>query len=283
MRESAITAVPRGQDRPSIAIRGTPQCVVTNEASLCWREDGHPSGVPVLFLNSLGTDMRLWDATVLGLPPYFRAIRMDLRGHGLSSGRVRSLTISDLADDAVAVLDAAGVGTAIIVGLSVGGMVAQDLATRHASRVRAAALVCTAPRMGTPALWNERIEALSRDGMEPVADRILERWFAPSFLERPEVAIWRAMLTRTPKEGYVACCDAIANVDLTQTVARIDRSVLAIAGENDGACPPDEVRAMAEAIPNARFSIINGVGHLPCVEDPVSFGHLLHPFLEEHA
>ena len=273
----------RGQSPSAVRQAGVARLAHRRCACLHWREDGDSNGEPVLILCSLGTDLRLWDRTVAMLPVHVRALRMDMRGHGLSSADEGDWTVRDLVDDALTVLDAAGVRSCRVVGLSIGGMVAQLLAAEHPDRVRAAVLVCTAPVMGTPALWRKRVQVVMRDGMSAVTDDVLERWFAPSFRSSSDVALWRTMLARTPGEGYAACCAALAGADLRADLERITVPVLCVAGSKDGACPPDDVRAMARAIPEARFAILPNVGHLPCVEDPFAFADLVHPFLVEHA
>ena len=250
---------------------------------LHWRERGDASGAPVVFANSLGTDLRLWDAVVARLPAGTRAIRFDLRGHGLSACPPGPYAMGELSGDLEALLDGLGVRGCVLVGLSIGGMIAQDLASRRPDLVRALVLACTAARMGTPDLWAERMAAVRAGGVEAVADAVLARWFAGPFRARPEAALWRAMLARTPAEGYAGCCAAIAGADLSEAARALRRPALCVAGSQDGASPPELVRATAELIPGARFEVIEGAGHLPPVEAPEAFAALVIPFLEEHA
>ena len=259
------------------------RAVRSNGVTLHVSEAGDPAGPAVVFANSLGTDLRLWDALLPLLPAGLRYVRFDLRGHGLSTGPDEPYTISDLSADAEGLIEELALGPTVFVGLSIGGMIGQDLASRRPDLVRALVLSNTAPRMGTPQMWRDRIEAIEANGLPAMEGAILDRWFGPTFRATPEAALWGAMLSRTPVAGYLGCCAAIADADLTESTAALDLPVLVIGGSEDGASPPDLVRAMAESIVGASCHIIAGAGHLPCVEDPDAFASILVPFLKEHA
>ncbi len=246
-----------------------------------YRIDGAANAPTVVFANSLGTDLRLWDATVAQLPG-IRAIRFDKRGHGLSD-RGGDYDITDLADDAAALIGHLDLGPVIFVGLSIGGMIAQALAARRPDLVRAVVLSNTAVRMGTADSWAERIEIVEAHGISAIADMVMERWFAPGFRATPELALWRNMVIRTPAPGYVAACRALARADLTATTSALRLPALVIAGDSDGSSPADLVQATARLIPCAEFRVIADAGHLPCVEQPRAFASALIPFLQEHA
>ena len=238
-------------------------------------------GPAVVFANSLGTDLRLWDA-VLPLLPGIRAIRFDERGHGLSA-RGPQDGIDGFADDAAALIEAVAGGPVVFVGLSIGGMIGQALAARRPDLVRALVLSNTAARMGTPESWAARISAVRAGGIESIGDAVMERWFGPTFRATPDLSLWRTMLTRTDADGYSTACAALADADLTAATAQLTLPVLAIAGDQDGASPPDLVRGTADLIPGAAFHIIPGAGHLPCVETPAAWAALVAPFLKDHA
>lgn len=254
-----------------------------NGVKLNWREDGDPAGVPVVFANSLGTDLRLWDQILPLLPSGLRIIRFDKRGHGLSDCPPAPYAMENLVSDAEALLDGLGISDCLFVGLSIGGMIGQGLAARRPDLMRALVLSNTAAKMGDAAMWQTRIDAIRAGGIEALADAVMERWFSPAFLARPELTAWRNMLTRTPLEGYVGCCHAIAGADLTESTKALTLPTLAIAGREDGASPPDLVQGTAGMIAGSRFTVIEGAGHLPCVEDPAAYAALLNDFLKEHA
>ncbi|PIV75749.1 MAG: 3-oxoadipate enol-lactonase [Rhodobacteraceae bacterium CG17_big_fil_post_rev_8_21_14_2_50_65_11] len=257
--------------------------IAANGVGLHWREDGDPAGRPVVFANSLGTDLRLWEAVLPLLPKGLRLIRYDMRGHGLSDCPTAAYAMADLVDDAEALLDGLGITDCVFAGLSIGGMVAQGLAARRPDLIRALVLSNSAAKMGDAALWQARIDAIKAGGLEVMADAVMERWFSPAFRARPELALWRNMLTRTPVTGYLGCCHAIAGADLAASTRALTLPTLALAGGEDGASPPDLVRATAAMIPGSRFAVIEGAGHLPCVEAPGPYAALLDTFLKETA
>lgn len=250
--------------------------------SLHVHTDG-PDGAPaIVFANSLGTDLRLWDAVIARLPADLRYIRYDKCGHGLSA-HAGGTTLGEHAEDAIAILESLVSGPVVFVGLSFGGQIAQAVASRRPDLVAALVLSNTAVRLGSAESWQARIAAIRQGGLESIADTVMDRWFAPAFRPRPEVALWRAMLVRTPVEGYIAACAALASTDLSEETARLDLPTLVIAGAEDGASPPDQVQATARLIKGAAFHLLPGVGHLPCVEDPAAYAALLSPFLKAHA
>ncbi|SLN50228.1 3-oxoadipate enol-lactonase 2 [Roseivivax jejudonensis] len=247
---------------------------------LHYREDGDPDGAPVVFANSLGTDLRLWDDVLPHLPSGLRLIRYDKRGHGLSDCPRGPYGMGQLVSDVEGLLDHLGVRNAVFVGLSIGGMIAQGLATKRLDLVRAAVLSNTAAKIGTREMWQERIEAVETGGIAALADPILERWFSARFRETDALHAWRNMLLRQPVEGYTGCCHAIAGTDFFTPTAALRLPVLGIAGSEDGSTPPDLVRETAELVPGAEFRLIRGAGHLPCVEAPEEYAEILTEFLK---
>lgn len=225
-------------------------------------------GMPVVFLNSLGTDLRIWDDVVAGLPSGLSVLCLDKRGHGLSDDGPSD--VDQLVDDVAALMDHLGLTGALICGVSVGGMIAQGLAVARPDLVARLVLCCTGAQIGDAASWNARIDSVQRDGIAPMADAILERWFSDRFRRsrRDDLAGYRNMLVRTSPQGYAAICVAIRDTDLRERVTKLDQPTHCIAGTADLATPPDLVRTLAALIPDARFSLIEGCGHLPCIEAP---------------
>lgn len=250
-----------------------------NGVRIHWREDGDPAGAPVVFANSLGTDYRLFDAVLPHLPKGLRIIRYDKRGHGLSDCPPGPYSMGALVTDAERLLEHLGVRDCVFVGVSIGGMIAQGLAVKRLDLVRGMVLSNTAAKIGTHATWDDRIAAVRAGGVEALADGTMERWFSKPFRATPEMRIWRNMLTRTPVEGYVGCMGAIRGTDFFTPTSGLSLPTLAIAGTEDGSTPPDLVRETAELIKGARFELIRGAGHLPCVEKPEVFSALLSEFL----
>ena len=253
------------------------------ELALHYRIDGDPDGAPVVFVNSLGTDFRLWDPILPLLPGGLKIVRFDKRGHGLSTCPGDKYTMDELLDDTAGLMRALDIRDCLFVGLSIGGIIAQGLAAKHPELLRAMVISNTAAKIGTPEMWGERIDAARAGGVEALADAIMERWFAQSTRSERglELEGWRNMLVRTPTDGYIGCSEAIAANDYSSSTARLTLPTLAIAGSEDGSTPPDVVRATADLIPGSRFEVIDNAGHLPCVEQPREYARLLSDFMRE--
>ncbi|MEM9970700.1 MAG: 3-oxoadipate enol-lactonase [Pseudomonadota bacterium] len=244
-----------------------------------YRDDGDPHGRPVVFANSLGTDLRLWDKVIALLPPSLRLIRYDMRGHGLTEALPAPYGMADLVSDAEAILDHLDIRDCVFVGLSIGGIIAQVMAAKRLDQVRAMVISNTAAKIGTTEIWDERIAAVRAGGIEALADATMERWFGAKFRAGHEISAWRAMLVRQTVEGYVGCSAAIGETDLHESTARLTLPTLAIAGSEDGSTPPDLVRETAALIAGSEFHLIHGAGHLPCVEKPEEYADALTAFL----
>jgi len=256
--------------------------IKTNDILTHVVESGPTDGLPLLFSNSLGTDLRIWDRVLPLLPPGLRIIRYDTRGHGLTDCPPAPYHMGALVADAAALLDALQVKDAVIVGLSVGGIIAQGLAAERPDLLRGIVLCDTAAKIGTAEMWQQRIDAVHAGGIEALADATMERWFSATFLRdrAAELAGWRNMLTRTPADGYTGCGAAIAETDLMDSTSRLRLPTLALGGSEDGATPPDLVRETADLIPGSRFHVVQGAGHLPCVEAPDIVATLITGFLD---
>ncbi len=239
------------------------------------------TGRPLVFINSLGTDFRIWNEVAEILAPDFRIITYDKRGHGLSESGPDQNDMADYARDLASLLDRAGVGRATIVGLSIGGLIAQEFYRHHPKRVAALVLCDTAAKIGTDEVWDQQIAQVERGGIEALADAVIERWFTADFrsARSAELTGMRAMLTRTPPQGYLAACGALKRADLRAYAGRIEAPTLCLVGDQDGSTPVALVKETAALIPGSRFEIIEGAGHLPNVEKPEIVAELV----AEHA
>lgn len=252
----------------------------TGEVRLHYRDEGPRDGPPVVFANSLGTDMRLWDPVLPHLPEGLRIIRYDKRGHGLSSCPPAPYAMGALITDVERLLDHLEVRECVFVGLSIGGMIAQGLAVKRLDIVRALVLSNTGSKIGTREIWAERIDTVLRDGIETLADAVMERWFSKEFRDTPELELWRNMLVRQEPQGYAGCSAAISHTDFMTPTSGLRLPALGIAGTEDGSTPPDLVRETVELIPASKFALIRKAGHLPCVEQPEEYGRILTDFLK---
>lgn len=252
-----------------------------NHQVLHFKDDNVREPRAIVFANSLGTDLRIWDDVAAQFAGAFRVLRYDLRGHGLSEAPPGPYSIDDHVGDLGALLDAREIRGATLVGVSVGGMVALGLAAQRSDLVHALVLCDTAHKIGTSGLWNARIEAIRERGIGAIADAILERWFSSEFrrTRSTELAGYRNMLARMPGEGYVATCAAVRDADLTEACRRLTQPTLCLAGEEDSVTPPELVRSLSALIPNAAFATVPGAGHLPCVEQPKALASRIEAFM----
>ncbi|MBO9098448.1 MULTISPECIES: 3-oxoadipate enol-lactonase [unclassified Rhizobium] len=255
-----------------------------NDLMIHYQIIGAPADKPtIVFANALGTDFRIWRDVIVRLAGDFAIVLYDKRGHGLSDVGQTPYAIEDHAGDLAGLLDMLSVSNAYICGLSVGGLIAQSLYQRRPELVRGLILCGTAPRIGTPDLWNDRIAAVKAGGIEALADGIMERWFTEEF-RRPEntaYAGYRNMLVRQPAEGYVATCEALRDADYETAATSIAVPTICVAGGKDGSTPPDVVLAMAKRIPDARYELIRDAGHIACVEQPALLTEIIKAFIAE--
>lgn len=242
-----------------------------------YADEGPRSGRPIVFINSLGTDLRIWDEVAAPLARQWRAIRYDKRGHGLSSHPVAATGIGDFAADLAGLIDALKVGAATIVGISIGGLIAQELYRSRRDLVASLVLCDTGHRIGNAEFYNARADLVQSAGLEAIADGVLERWFTADYrTKNPDtMAGWRAMLTRTPRDGYVAACRIVGQPDFTEAAKAVAAPTVVIVGDEDGATPPALARELAGLIPGARLEIVAGAGHLPCIERPEAMRALI--------
>jgi 3-oxoadipate enol-lactonase len=240
-----------------------------------------PADGPVLLLsNSLGTDLGMWSPQMPSLAARYRVLRYDSRGHGRSEAPEGPYTIDMLGQDAVAVLDAAGVERALFCGLSKGGMVGQWLGVNAPDRVGRLVLANTAAFIGAPEVWNQRIETVRAQGMAAIVPGVIDRWFTKPFQERApdSVARIRDMLLATDPGGYTACCAAVRDMDQRQAIGAIRVPTLVIAGRHDLATSPEQGRLISDTVPGARFLELDAA-HLSNIEAEAAFTHALLDFL----
>jgi 3-oxoadipate enol-lactonase len=242
-----------------------------------------PDVKTIVFINSLGTDFRIWDDVTKALGQRYNVILHDKRGHGLSALRDAAISIATYADDLEHLLKHLGAQHIILCGLSVGGLIAQELMQRGRLDLRGIILSNTGLKIGTDTMWNSRIEGILRDGLDAMSHGVMERWFSPAFRQsQPDmVSLYRTMLARTSVEGYLACCKALRDApafDHSEMSRKLP--ALCIAGSLDGSTPPAVVKALADNIPQADYFEFDGVGHLPCIEQPQRYAKVLSDFVD---
>jgi len=241
-----------------------------------------PNAPVLVFSNSLGTDFRIWDDVMENLRSDFTIVTYDKRGHGLSDIGSTPYVLDDHVDDLEALLDHLKCTQVILCGLSVGGLIAQGLYARRPDLVSALALCDTAHVIGTPAMWQQRIDALQAGGLAPMVDAVMERWFTPDF-RQDENSVYqgcRTMFERQDLAGYIGTCAAIRDADLTAQAKNIKVPTLCLVGDQDAATPPALVQELADLIPNAHYQVIENAGHIPCVEQPKIFTAMIKEFIQ---
>ena len=239
--------------------------------------DGPPTASAVVLGPSLGTTTDMWQPQTPALAEHFRVVRFDLPGHGGSPSQPAPRTIADLGAGVLSLLDAAAIGRASYVGLSLGGMVGMWLAAYAPQRINRLALLCTSAQLGPAEYWHLRAAAVAAQGMDAVVDAVPLRWFTASFRsECPAVYEgYRDMLGRSKPDGYAACCEVVGALDLRADLERIEADTLVIAGADDEAIPVPHSAAIAEAIPRSRLEVVANAAHLANVEQPARITELL--------
>ncbi len=250
---------------------------------LAWDLEG-PAGAPVLvLLNSLGATTAMWDPLAGPLGEQFRVVRVDTRGHGRSpaAGRQPQVSIAELGADVLAALDAIraklDAPRVHLAGLSLGGMTAMWLAAHHPERIARLALLCTSAHLPPEAGWLDRAATVRAQGMAAIAPAVVARWTTPALARRDPGLVQRLrdMLTRTDPQSYAQCCEAVADLDLRDDLARIAAPTLVVAGADDPATPPEHGRAIADGIAGARLEVIPDAAHVATVEQPGAIVRLL--------
>jgi 3-oxoadipate enol-lactonase len=248
-------------------------------------DEGEREKPAIVFANSLGSDLRIWDETAAHLADEFRLVRYDFRGHGLTEAVKGPYSAGELARDLVGLLDLLGIQQAIVCGISVGGIIAQACALNYSERVRALVLSDTGARIGSVESWQQRIDKVHSDGVESLVEMTMERWFSAGFRERraADVRGYSIMLRQSSAEGYAGVCTALRDADFRQSMTQIKNPTLVLCGAEDIATPPELGRELAGLIAGAQFSLIENAGHLPCVEQPETVVERMRQFFREVA
>lgn len=226
-----------------------------------YRLEGEGDRVLVLS-GSLGSTLEMWEPQLPALAQHFRVLRYDHPGHG-GSPPAREPSVAAFAGELVKLLDALGIASASFCGLSLGGAVGMRLALDEPERVERLVLCSTSARFATPESWQGRADTVRREGVEAIADAVLERWFDPSFRD---VRRYREMLLSIPSEGYARACEAVRDWDARGELGGIAAPTLAIAGADDPSTPPGDLEAIVSEIPGAQMLVIDDARHFVNVE-----------------
>lgn len=240
-----------------------------------------PSSAPwLLFCNSLGTDLHMWDAQATELARHFRLLRYDRRGHGQSTTPPPPYSLADLGRDTLALLDALKIERAHFCGLSIGGLVGQWLGIHAGSRLDKIVLCATAAKIGTAESWSARIAAVRANGLAALTTATAERWFTPTFSANHASVTAKILDTfaKVDPAGYIGCCSALADADLREQIQAISNPVLAISGNDDQVCPPSDLKYISGNVRAGQHVSLPG-RHIVNLEAAPAFNATLLGFL----
>lgn len=237
----------------------------------------------VVLAHALGCDASMWDSLANALASDCRVICIDGRGHGASDAPDGPYTMAELADDAARVIAQAGGGPVVWVGLSMGGMVGQELALAQPGLLRALVIANSAAGYDEAARagWRQRIATVESQGLEAIADGAMQRWFTAAFraANPATVARWRRRVVACDARGYLGACHAVMEHDTRARLPGLALPVRVINGGRDEATPPAMGEAIARAVPGATCVTLPDAAHLSVIEQPTQFLELVREFL----
>jgi 3-oxoadipate enol-lactonase len=253
-----------------------------------YRITGRPNGAPILFIQGLGADKHGWNLQRLATAPVYRGIALDNRGAGRSDKPHGKYSLEQMADDAIAVLDDAGVHTAHVVGASMGGAISQIIAVKYPERTRSVTLACTAGRNHP---WREELLESWRDaalerGIGSMGSEAARWMIGPRSFRRllPAIGWLGPLALGGPAHAFAAQCDAIlaasdSHQDLIERLPTIAVPVLVMVGNQDILTPRGDSEDLAATIPTAELVVISGAAHGFMVEHASTFNKVLLEFL----
>jgi len=259
-----------------------PDKIKVNGVELAYRFDGPENAHVVMMSNSLMSNYGMWDVTVPALTDRYRVLRYDTRGQGRSGTTPGPYSIEMLADDAIGLIDQLGVGRVHFVGLSMGGMTAQQIGARYADRVYSLSLCDTASEMPPRSMWEERLLTVQTKGIAGLLDVMIQRWFTPPFIARDPDTIEkvRRMISATPVEGYIACASAVRDMAQTTMLLQVKAPTLILVGRQDPACTVENSTVLHRMIDGAQMVILEEAAHLSNIEQPQAFNSALRAFID---
>ena len=261
--------------------------VKTNGVDTAYRFDG-PANFPsdgrvVLMSNSLMSNYAMWDWTVPALTDKYRVLRYDMRGHGKSGTTTPPYNMAQLADDAVALLDALKIDKVHFVGLSMGGMIGQQLGARYPERVHSLTLCNTASEMAPRSMWDDRLAMAKEKGIPAMVEPTLQRWFTPAFLKRgaQDLEKIKPMIAGTGLEGYTGCASAVRDMAQSTMLLKIKTPTMIIAGKQDPATTVDHATVLNRLIDGSKLVVIDEAAHLSNIEQPEAFNRAVRGFIDQ--
>ena len=258
--------------------------VRANGIELSYTVEGE--GPWLVMSHSLACNQSMWDEQAGLLKSRYRVLRFDTRGHGGSEAPATAYTLDMLAEDLRGLLDALSVEHPHFIGLSMGGMIGMTFALKYPKRFRTLILCDTSSRIPPEAgpIWEGRIKTAAEQGMEPLIEPTLQRWFTESFYQsnKPMMKRVAQMIRDTNPAGYIGCCKAIPSINVTDRLSSLSLPVQIIVGEQDVGTPVAMSRAIQDAIPGSEIVVIPSASHLSNLEQPAAFNEAVAGFLDRH-
>lgn len=253
----------------------------TNGTQIHYRLDGNPSRPALLFSNSLGTDLSMWDAQVQALSDDFCIIRYDTRGHGHSSRDGNPFDLDTLGLDVLALIEHLSVPHVHFCGISMGGLIGQWLAINAPEKLSSLIIANTSAKIGTDEGWMSRANSILESGMNPIADSAASRWFTADFVATHAVDVARlvSMLRQTNPRLYAYCCLALGGADLRDKIHNISTPTLVVAGEFDPVTTVTDAKFLHQGIAGSTLVVLQA-SHLSNVEKPIAFNNALIQFMK---
>jgi 3-oxoadipate enol-lactonase len=253
-----------------------------NGGHIHYQIEGPANAHALVLSNSLGANFAMWDAQMPELRKHFRVLRYDTRGHGQSEVTPGPYSFEQLGRDVLALADETDLGTFSFCGLSMGGVTGMWLGIHAGKRLHKLVVCSAGAKIGNTEIWDARIETVRKGGTKAIAAGAMERWFTPRFRESSTEVVGdvRHTVESTSTEGYIACCAALREVDLRESIAAIASPTLVISGTHDSATPPSDGRFVAQRIPGARYVELDAA-HLLNIEQPDRFTQEVFGFLRE--
>lgn len=244
------------------------------------QHSGPQIGAPLVLLHGFGSDTRVWDAVLQLLPETLHVIRIDLRGHGQSDCPTPPYSMGAMIKDVETVLETAKIRDSVVVGLGLGGMIAQGLAVKRLDQVRGLVLCNSAAKIGHPPHWQAMIDEVAGGGQAALAERMMQIWFHRAAIkEAKHEASLRTFLDTSP-DGLIGSFEALMGTDFYTPTSGLRLPCLGIAGAEDRFVPPDMTRETVGLIPGSDFALLRKSGHLPPVDQPQAFADALTGYLK---
>ncbi|MDO6388605.1 3-oxoadipate enol-lactonase [Pontibacter sp. BT731] len=244
--------------------------IAGNDCFYTYEDLGHDD--TIVFSNSLGTDLSMWDNVAQCLRKHLNILRYDTRGHGQSTISSDTVSISELGQDVIALLDHLKLGKVYFCGLSMGGLIGQWLGIHHPEHFKKIIIANTAAKIGAAEGWNTRIAQVKEHGLQSILDGTAQRWFTPAYRQEHPEAVRDVLekFTQTSLQGYIACCAAVRDADFREELQKLRVPTLVISGSQDEVTTPADGEYLASGIPRSRHVQL-AANHLSSVELPTEF------------